>query len=170
MMSYTVSATWSRHVSSLYYIEHDQRCGAVLSGRITIVAISKSGQLDMCCTVELNCSGMSARLAGGSVTRDHTLDTCEPSYVHGTARSFFIPVVHIPLGAVGYVTAPELSSRRGEADVTWQCRSPPRQGGEVRSCGPRDSAGALLTGRQSPEPWDIWQLRSPSRQGGEVQS
>jgi hypothetical protein len=133
MMSYTMSAAWSRHVSSPYYIEHGQRCGAVLSGRITIVVMSKSGQLDMCCTVELNCSGMSTRLAGASVTRDHTLDTCELSYVYGAGRSFFIPVVHNPLGAVGYVTAPKLSSQRGEAEVTWQRRSPLRQGGEVRS-------------------------------------
>jgi hypothetical protein len=36
MMSYTVSVAWSRPVSSPCYTEHGQRCGAVLSGRITI--------------------------------------------------------------------------------------------------------------------------------------
>jgi hypothetical protein len=88
--------------------------------------MSRSGQLGLRCTVELNCSGMSARLAGASVTRDRALDTCEPSCVPGVARSFFIPVVHSPLGGVGYVAAPELSSQGGEAGATWQRRSPPQ--------------------------------------------
>jgi hypothetical protein len=133
MMSCTVLAIWSRPVSSPCYTEHGQRYGAVLSGRITTVAISRSGQLGLRCTVEPNCSGMYARLAGGSVTRDRALDTCEPSCVPGAARPFFIPVVHSSLGAVGYVAAPELSPRGGEAGATWQHRSPPRQRGEVRS-------------------------------------
>jgi hypothetical protein len=100
------------------YTEHGQHCGAVLLGRITTVAMSRSGQLGMRCTVELNYSGMSARLAGASVTRDRALDTCEPSYVPGAARPFFIPVVHSPLGAVRYVAASKLSSRGGEAEAT----------------------------------------------------
>jgi hypothetical protein len=104
-----------------------------LSGRITTVAMSRSGQLGLCCTVEPNCSGMPACLIGASVTRDRALDTCESNCVPGAARSFFIPVVHSPLGAVGYVAAPELSSRGGEVGATWQRRSSPRQGGEVRS-------------------------------------
>jgi hypothetical protein len=133
MMSYTTSAAWSRHVFPPCYTEHGQRCGAILSGRITTIVMSRSGQLGLCCTVEPNCSGMYARLAGASVTRDRGLDTCEPSCVSGAARSFFIPVVHSPLGAVGYVAAPELSPRGGEAGATWQHRSPPRQRGEVRS-------------------------------------
>jgi hypothetical protein len=133
MMSCTTSAAWSRPVSSPCYTEHGQRCGAVLSGRITTIAISRSGQLGMRCSVEPNCSGMSARLAGASVTRDRALNTCEPSCVPGAARPFFIPVVHSLLGAVGYVAAPELSSRGDEARDTCQRQSPPRQGGEVRS-------------------------------------
>jgi hypothetical protein len=133
MMSCTASAAWSRSISSPCYTKHGRRCGAVLSGRITTVAMSRSGQLGLHCTVEPNCSGMSTRLAGASVTRDRALDTCESSCVPGAARPFFIPVVHSPLGAVGYVAAPELSSRGGEAGATWQSRSPPRQGGEVRS-------------------------------------
>jgi hypothetical protein len=76
--------------------------------------MSRSGELGLCCTVEPNCSGMSARRAGASVTRNRALDTCEPSCVSRTARHFFIPVGHSPLEAVGYVAAPELSSRGGE--------------------------------------------------------
>jgi hypothetical protein len=101
------------------YTEHGQRYGAVLSGRITTVAMSRSGQLDLHYTVELNCSDLSACLAGASVTRDRNLDTCELSCVPGAVRPFFIPVVHSPLGAVGYVAAPEFSSRgrRGRGHV-----------------------------------------------------
>jgi hypothetical protein len=132
-MSCTTSAIWSRPVSSPCYTEHGQRCGAVLMGRITIVAMSRSSQLGLCCTVEPNCSGMSTRLGGASVTRNCALDTCEPICVPGAGRPFFIPVVHSPLRAVGYVVTPELSSQGGEAGDTWQRWSPPQQGGEVRS-------------------------------------
>jgi hypothetical protein len=75
MMSCTTSAAWSHHVSSPCYIEHGQRYGAVLSSRITTVAMSKSDQLRLRCTIEPNCNGMSARLTGTSVTRDRALDT-----------------------------------------------------------------------------------------------
>jgi hypothetical protein len=77
--------------------------------------MSRSGQLGRRCTVEPNCSGMSARLAGVSITRERALETCESSYVPEAARSFFIPVVHSPLETVGYVAAPELSSRGDRA-------------------------------------------------------
>jgi hypothetical protein len=113
-----MSAAWSHHVSSPCYTEYGQCCGAVLSDRITTIAMSRSGQLGLRCTVELNYSGMSARLTGASVTHDRALDTCESSCVPGAARPYFIPVVHSPLGAVGYVAAPELSSRGGEARAT----------------------------------------------------
>jgi hypothetical protein len=132
-MSCTASAAWSCPDSSPYYTEHGQCCGAILLGHITTVVMSRSGQLGLRCTVEPNCSGISARLAGASVTCDRALDICEPSYVSGAARPFFIPVVHSPLGAVGYVAAPELSSRGGETGATWQRQGPPRQGGEVQS-------------------------------------
>jgi hypothetical protein len=126
MMSCTVSAAWSCPVSSPCYTEHGQCCGAILSGHITTVAMSRSDQLGLRCTIKPNCSGMSARLAGASVTRDRALDTCEPSCMHGAARPFFIPMVHNPLGAMGYVAAPELSSQGGEAGATWQHQSLPR--------------------------------------------
>jgi hypothetical protein len=133
MMSYMASAAWSHPVSSPCYTEHGQRYGAVLSSRITTVAMSRSGQLGLRCTVEPNRSGMYARLAGASVTRDHALDTYEPSCMPGAARSFFIPVVHNPLGVVGYMTSPMLSSQGGEPGAMWQRWSPPRQGGGVQS-------------------------------------
>jgi hypothetical protein len=125
MMSYTTSSAWSRPVSSPCYTEHGQRCGAILSGRITIVAMSKSGQMGLRCTVKSNCSGMSVCHAGASVTRDRALDTCEPSCVPWVAMPFFIPVVHSPLGAVG----------------TWQHQSSPL--GEARP-GPRGNSRAHL--------------------------
>jgi hypothetical protein len=68
MMSYMASAAWSRPVFSLCYTEYGQRCGVILSGRITTVAMSRSGQLGLRCSVEPNCSGMSTRLAEASVT------------------------------------------------------------------------------------------------------
>jgi hypothetical protein len=52
MMSCTVSAAWSRLVSSPCYTERGQRCGAILSGRITTVAMSRSDQMGMRCTVK----------------------------------------------------------------------------------------------------------------------
>jgi hypothetical protein len=120
MMSCTTSVAWSCPVSSPCYTEHGQCRGAILSGRITTVTMFRSGQLGLRCSVELNCSDLSARLAGASVTHDRALDTCESSCVPGAARPFFIHVVHNPLGVVGYVAAPKLSSRGGEAGATWQ--------------------------------------------------
>jgi hypothetical protein len=58
MMSYTTSAAWSRPVLSLCCTKHGPSRGAVLSGHITVVAMSRSGQLDRRCTIELHCSGM----------------------------------------------------------------------------------------------------------------
>jgi hypothetical protein len=43
------------------------------------------------------------------------METCEPSCVSRAAKVFFIPVVYSPSGAVGYVTAPELSSQEDRA-------------------------------------------------------
>jgi hypothetical protein len=126
MMSCTASVTWSRPVSSSCYTEHGQRCGAVLSDRITTVAIFRGGQLGLRFTVEPNRSGLSARLVDVSVTHDRALNTCEPSCVPGAARHFFILVFHNPLEAVGYVASPKLSFRGGEARATWKRRSPPR--------------------------------------------
>jgi hypothetical protein len=84
-----------------FYTEHGQRYAAVPSGRITSVTMSTSGQLGLRYTVEPNCSGISAHLAVASVTRDCSLDTCEPSCVPELARHFFVPMVHNPLGGHG---------------------------------------------------------------------
>jgi hypothetical protein len=122
-----------------------QHCGAVLSGRINTVAMSRSGQLGLRRTVEPNCSGLSARLADSSVTCDHTLDTYEPSCVPRAARPFFISVVHIPLGGVGYVAALELSSQGGEARATWQLGA--HLGREARSETEEHVAASELSSR-----------------------
>jgi hypothetical protein len=102
MMSCTASAAWSRHVFSPCYTEHDQRCGVILSGRITTIAIYRSGQLGLRCTVEPNCSGMSARLAGALVTRDRGPRGSAGAHIGREARS----------GAEEHMTASELNSAR----------------------------------------------------------
>jgi hypothetical protein len=148
-MSCTTSAAWSRLVLSLCCTEPGPSRGADLSGRITTVAMFWSCQLGLCCTVKPNCSGMSARLAGTSVICNCVLDTCETSCVAGAARPFFIPVVCSPLEAVGYVAAPELSSR----------------GGEVRAMGHVAASEPTSAGRQGPELKNAWRRQSSTQQG-----
>jgi hypothetical protein len=58
MMSCTVSVAWSHPVLSLGCTKHGSYRGAVLSGRITPVAMSMSGQLGRHCTIEPHCSGL----------------------------------------------------------------------------------------------------------------
>jgi hypothetical protein len=58
MMSCPVSTVWNRSVLSLYCTEHGPSHDVVLSGHITTVAMSKSGQLGRCCTVQTHCTGM----------------------------------------------------------------------------------------------------------------
>jgi hypothetical protein len=117
------------------------------------------------------------------------------------AKFFFIPVVHNPSRVMGHVAAPELPSQEGialshgtrdspEAPLsgrqslepwdTWQHRSSPQQGGEVRGCGTRGSIRAYLSKevrfgveghvatpeltsvrRRCSGPWDTWRLWSP---------
>jgi hypothetical protein len=78
-----------------------------------------SGQLGLCCTVELNCSGKSAHIVGASVTRGRALDTCEPNCVPGAASPLFIPMVHSSPGGVGVrgSTGALLSRRRDRGHV-----------------------------------------------------
>jgi hypothetical protein len=57
-MSCTASAAWSRPVLSLCCTEPSPSCGAVLSGRITTVTMSRSGQLGQRHTVVKHCSGL----------------------------------------------------------------------------------------------------------------
>jgi hypothetical protein len=63
MISCITLAARSCPVSSFCYTEYGQRCDDVLSDHITTVAMSKSDQLGMRCTVEQNCSDMSASIA-----------------------------------------------------------------------------------------------------------
>jgi hypothetical protein len=58
MMSSTMSAAWSRPVLSLCCTEHGMHCGAVLLGRITSIAMSRSGQLGRRCTIGTRCSDL----------------------------------------------------------------------------------------------------------------
>jgi hypothetical protein len=58
MISCMASAAWSYPVLSLCYTEHDPYHGAILSGRITSVAMCRSGQLGRHCTVGTHCSGL----------------------------------------------------------------------------------------------------------------
>jgi hypothetical protein len=46
MMTCTTLVTWSHPILSLYCTEHGSYCGVVLSGHITSITISRSGQLD----------------------------------------------------------------------------------------------------------------------------
>jgi hypothetical protein len=58
MMSCTASVVWSRPVLSLCCTEHGSYRGAVLLSRITVVAMSRSGQLGRRCTVGMHYSGL----------------------------------------------------------------------------------------------------------------
>jgi hypothetical protein len=136
MMYCTASAAWSHPVSSPCYTEHGQRCGVVLSGHIITVVMSRSGQLNLCCTVEPNCSGMSARLADALVTHDHALDTCEPSCVPGAARPFLYSCGPQLAGGRGVrgSTGALVSGRRGRGHVTTsEPTSVGRRGPELRN-------------------------------------
>jgi hypothetical protein len=58
MMSYMAPAAWSSLVLSICCTEHGPSRGAVLSGHINTVAISRSGQLGRRYTIEPHCSGL----------------------------------------------------------------------------------------------------------------
>jgi hypothetical protein len=146
MMTCTTSIVWSHPILSLYCPESGPSHGAVLSGRITTIAMSRSGQLSLRCTIPACTS------TGVSVTHEHGLKICEPSYVPRAHKHFFISVAHCLSGVVGHVAALELPSQESRAP----------------SSGTRGSTRAPLLGRQSPEPCDTWQRRSSPQQGGEV--
>jgi hypothetical protein len=76
MMSCMTSAAWSHLVLSLCCTEHGTYRGAILSGRITSITMSRSGQLGRRYTVEMHCSDM-------HVCRhyERALETHEPSCV-----------------------------------------------------------------------------------------
>jgi hypothetical protein len=145
----------------------------------------RSDQLGLRCTVEPNCSDMSARLAGASATRDRALDTCEPSYVSGAARPFFCgphPTRSCGVcGSIGallsgrqgrdHVAAPESTSigRRGpELRNTWQRRSSPLGEAEPRAMGHVIAPKPTSTGRRGPKLRNTWQRQSSTQQGGDT--
>jgi hypothetical protein len=92
MMSCTMSAAWSHPVLSLCYTEHDPSRDTILLGHITVVAMSRSGQLGRCCTVAA-CTSV-----GASVTHERALETRELNRVPRVTKTFFILVVHSPPG------------------------------------------------------------------------
>jgi hypothetical protein len=108
-MSCMPSAAWSHHVLSLCCTEHDPYCGAILSGRITSVTMSRSGQLGRRHTVAA-CTSVDA-----SVMHERALKTREPRCMPRAAKPLFIPVVHNPPGAVGHMAAPKIPSQEGRA-------------------------------------------------------
>jgi hypothetical protein len=120
-MSYTASVAWSHLVLPLCCTEPDLSHGAVLSGCITTVVMSMSGQLSMCCTVESNCSGMSVRLAAAC---PYALHTSPAACLGQLCPSLFLWFT-IRWGPWG----------------TWQHRSSPQREARLR---PRGSAGAHL--------------------------
>jgi hypothetical protein len=168
-MSYPVSAAWSHHVLSLCCTGHGPSRDVVLSGYITVVVMSRSGQLSRRCTVSACTSAVA------SITHECALKTREPSCVSRTTKSFLyfcVPQLTGGHGTRGSTGAP-LSGRQSlEPWDTWQHRSShlrkaePRamehvaapelfsEEGRAPSRGTRDTTVAPLSGRQSSEPWD----------------
>jgi hypothetical protein len=112
MISCVMSAVWSRSILSHCYIEHGQRRGVALLGRITTVAIYKSGQLGRWCTVAA-CPHilrpMMTQVSDVSVICGHALETHEPSRIGRPAKHFFIIDVCGPQRAMGQMVALEPS-------------------------------------------------------------
>jgi hypothetical protein len=97
MTSCPMSVAWSRLILSLCCTKYGSSRDVVLSGRITSIAMSKSGQLGRHCTVGTHCRCLHVcrRL------HERSLKIREPSCVPSAAKPFFIPVVHIPPGGRG---------------------------------------------------------------------
>jgi hypothetical protein len=112
MISCAASVVWSHHVLSHCCTEHGHRRGVVLLGRITIVTISKSGQLGRWCTV-VACPhvlrAMMTQVLDVSVTCGHVLETCEASRIGRSTKLFFILEVCGPHRATEHVTTSEPS-------------------------------------------------------------
>jgi hypothetical protein len=135
MMSCTTSATWSHHISSPCYTEYGQSCGAVLSGRITTVAMSRSEQLGLHCSVEPNCSGLCTRLADASVICDRVLDTVRWGS-WGTWQHRSSPLREAragPRGSVGAYLNREVRSRAEEHVAASESTLAGRRGLELRN-------------------------------------
>jgi hypothetical protein len=122
MMSYTTSAVWSRPVLSLCCTEHGQRRGVVLSGHITTVAMSRSGQLGRYCTIEPHYSGLhicrrfsNARACLGQLS----LSLIMWSTAHGGPwdmwQHWSSSLRKAEPRAVGHVAAPELPFQEARA-------------------------------------------------------
>jgi hypothetical protein len=89
-----------------------------------------------------------AQVSGVSITCGHASETRGASRIGRPGKHFFILEVCGPQRVVGHVAAPEPSQAGRQSLVlwdTWQCRSPPEQGGRIQSRGKHDSVGAHLS-------------------------
>jgi hypothetical protein len=161
MMSCGASVVWSHLVLSHCYTEHDHGRGIVLSGRITIVAISNSGQLSQWCTVAV-CPhvlrAMMTQVSDVSVTCGHALETREPTRIGRLTKLFFILEVYGPQRAMEHVTAPE-PSRAWRRVRCWRTRGstgalPSREAGSG-STGHVIALEPSLAGRQDQKLQDM---------------
>jgi hypothetical protein len=161
MMSCMPSTAWSHPVLSLCCTEHGPYCGAILSGRITSVTMSRSGQLGQRHTVA------AYTFVDTLVMHERALKTREPSCMPRAAKPLFIPVVHSPPGAVGHVVATELPSQEGKARSHGTCVSTRAHLiKEARFKAEGHVAVSELTSarRRGPEPRDTWWRWSPPLQ------
>jgi hypothetical protein len=146
MMSYAASAVWSHPILLHCCTKYGQRCGVALSGCITTVTISKSGQLGRRYIVAACLHVLRAMMAQVSdilVTCEHALETCEPTCIGRSAKPFFTLEVCGPHRVVGHVAVPEPSRVGRRCPVPWdiwQRWSPPEQGGRIQSHGTRGNA------------------------------
>jgi hypothetical protein len=137
MMSCATSAMWSHPVLSHCCTEHDQRYGVALSGRISTIIISKSGQLGRRCTIAA-CPHvlrvLMAQVSDVSVTCGHALETREPCCIGRSGKPIFILEVCGPQRATEHMAAVEPSRAGRWAPVPWdmwQRQSPPEQEGRI---------------------------------------
>jgi hypothetical protein len=148
MISCATSAVWSHPILSHYCTKHGQRRGVAMSGHITTVAISESGQLCRWCTIAA-CphvlQTMMAQVSGISVTCGHTLETRESSRIGRPAKPFLILKVCGPQRAAGHVAA----SKPYRAGRRVRCRETHGSAGAL----PSREAGSRATGHMAaPEP------------------
>jgi hypothetical protein len=97
-MSCTTSAVWSRTVSSPCYTEHGQRCGAILSGRITTVAMSRCGLLDPVLLAWSNCQSSLAglQLSGLPAQGTGRGRVCDPTRSLHAGAAWCLPAARCP--------------------------------------------------------------------------
>jgi hypothetical protein len=149
------------------YTALDQQCGTALSSHFRTVAMPSEWSIVLAlhCSrtvttylhalqalialpARTSCRPMMALTSGALEMCARALGTCVSSCTGSPTRLFFMLESHGQQGAAGHMAAPEPTSaeRRGpEPRDTWQRRSPPQRGGEVRSHETHGSVGAHLS-------------------------